>query len=47
MTFEEFMATMLQAFPDATVAEDGDGELVIHSGLRSDGDTVVPMARPR
>lgn len=34
MTFDEFMAKVLEAFPEAMVGEDNDGQLVIYTNLR-------------
>ena len=33
-TFAEFMQRMGEAFPDAVVDEDNDGQMVIYTGLR-------------
>jgi hypothetical protein len=36
MTFNEFMQKMLDAFPQAQVGEDNDGQLVIYTNLKID-----------
>lgn len=36
MTHQEFMELMLLNFPYAEVSEDEDGQLIIHTGLRTD-----------
>lgn len=41
MTFDEFMAKMLEAFPEATVEEDNEGQLVIYTNLIMNGDRVI------
>jgi len=46
MTFEDFMRTMLTAWPDAEVGENPyTGELVVYTGHKLDGDTVVRWER--
>lgn len=42
-TFDEFMATVLEAFPNAVVEEDADGELVVYTRMMQEGDTVKPL----
>lgn len=43
MTMDEFMVTMLNAFPLAQVEEDNEGNLVIYTNLTLDSDgNVVP-----
>lgn len=37
----DFMRTMLAAFPDATVEQDNDGQLVVYTNLMVRGDKVV------
>ena len=36
MNFNDFMNKMLNAFPQATVEEDNEGQLVIYTNLRED-----------
>lgn len=42
-TDDEFMRKMLDAFPEATVEQDNDGQLVIYTNYRFDGPTIVSM----
>lgn len=43
MTFDEFMQKVQEMFPDSLVAENGDGELVVHTGMQVVEDQVLPM----
>lgn len=42
-TDDEFMQRMLNAFPEATVGQDNDGQLVIYTNLRLTGDRIESM----
>lgn len=44
-TFDEFMATVLEVFPEAIVEEQTDGELVVYTRMMRAGieGKVVPM----
>jgi hypothetical protein len=48
MTFDEFMRTMLTAWPDAIVDESPSGELIVYTGVMSVGDKIVkvPTSEP-
>tara|TARA_Y100000034_G_scaffold125091_1_gene174197 strand:+ start:409 stop:579 length:171 start_codon:yes stop_codon:yes gene_type:complete len=37
MKFSEFYTKALEAFPKATVSEDEDGQLIIHTNMMIDG----------
>jgi len=42
MTFEDFMRTMLTAWPDAEIGENPyTGELIVQTGYKLDGDMLV------
>ncbi len=41
MTYDELMAAILTILPHATAGEDNDGQLVIYTDMRLDGDNVV------
>lgn len=44
MTLVEFMRTVYTVAPDATVLEDADGQLIIHTGLQlAEGGSLVAM----
>lgn len=36
MTFDEFMAYVVKHFPEGTVGEDGDGQLIINTNVVND-----------
>lgn len=42
-TDDEFMQRMLNAFPEATVGQDNDGQLVIYTNLRLTGYRIESM----
>ena len=42
-TLESIMQTILTVFPDAFVGEDGEGQVVIHTGLYQVGDPSTPL----
>ena len=41
MTFDKFMDKVLDAFPEAYVDEDNEGQLVIYTNLKKEGEQVV------
>lgn len=43
MTFDEMVGNVLQLFPEALFHDAEDGEIVISTGFRLDGDNVVKM----
>ncbi len=44
MEFDSFMAKVLETFPNATVGEDFDGQVVIYTNLTTtEGGTLVDM----
>ena len=44
MHFNEIMNLILENFPNAELAEDNDGQLIIYTGLESDGnDLWIPI----
>lgn len=47
MSWNSFQAEMLERFPDATIEEDREGEIVIYPGLKHSvtpfGEMVVPV----
>jgi hypothetical protein len=38
MHFDDIMNLILENFPNAQLAEDNDGQLIIYTGLESDGN---------
>lgn len=43
-TFDSFMQRMLNSFPEATVEQDNEGQLVIYTGLKlTEDDEVTPF----
>jgi len=48
MTIHKFVAQMITTYPDATLDEDADGQLIIHTGLTFGSDnSVVSMEDSR
>jgi hypothetical protein len=43
MTENEMLSRLLQIFPDATLGEDSDGQLVIFTDMKLSGENVVPF----
>ena len=44
MHFDDILNMILEDFPNAELAEDNDGQLVIYTGLESDGnDLWIPI----
>jgi hypothetical protein len=43
MKFDDFMRTMLTAWPNAIVDEAPSGELIVYTGVMSVGDEVVEV----
>lgn len=43
MTFDTFMAIVLDEFPSAVVEQATDGELVVYTRMTLDGDRVVEL----
>jgi hypothetical protein len=44
MTVNDAMRLLLQIFPDCEVGSDNDGQLVVYTGCKIDGDTLVPFS---
>lgn len=43
-TFNDLIDKMLEIFPDSIIEEDGDGQIVITTGLTTDdNDNLIPM----
>ena len=46
MTYSDFMRRVLQAFPDASVEQDNDGQLCIYTNMTLGDPHPVPGATP-
>lgn len=43
MNENDMLSRLLQIFPDATLGEDSDGQLIIFTDMRLSGEDVVPF----
>ena len=43
MEFNEMLGKVLQIFPEALFHDGEDGEVIISTGFRLEGDNLVPM----
>lgn len=43
MTESEMLSQLLKIFPDATLGEDNDGQLIIFTDMRFSGENIVPF----
>lgn len=43
-TLEDLLSLFLPLLPEATVGDDNDGQVVIYTNLRLDGEALVPFA---
>lgn len=43
MTVSDAMRMVLRLFPDSEVGSDNDGQLIVYTGLRVDGEELVPF----
>lgn len=46
MTFDELMCAVLAILPDAQLGEDNDGQIVVYTNKKQEGDNVVDMDLP-